>query len=328
MMLLNKRRTVTPLVIMLLSTSFFHKSKGQLGFDIYGDSSRFDPKHSVTLDEDLCEYTAELEFDVQNANVPFPPIMPGPFDPGSCTFDDTSCEGQSCLVEVRNVYILDEQIQEVTGFNHVGFDWSPCGHPPLENFGKPHLNVHFFRITPEKRESLVCDMLNPFICKFPPIFNQSSVTGRNYFVVAKEAGSGLIANAPATHEYRLDSAVPGDGLHAWDQNASAPVADWLNPILITGLYGGGNTFWEPMIPYEFVSGDSNNFYEESTEYVSKTIVGLPSYWSMRYNPDSSVTTILIKGNAENCGQQKSGKSPIAVYDLGVLMLFGAAAYFF
>ena len=90
MMLLNKRRTVTPLVIMLLSTSFFHKSKGQLGFDIYGDSSRFDPKHSVTLDEDLCEYTAELEFDVQNANVPFPPIMPGPFDPGKahpCNFD-------------------------------------------------------------------------------------------------------------------------------------------------------------------------------------------------------------------------------------------------
>ena len=39
---------------------------------------------------------------------------------------------QSCLYEVRNVYKLSKAFKKYTGFDHVGLDWSPCGHPPLD----------------------------------------------------------------------------------------------------------------------------------------------------------------------------------------------------
>ena len=159
-------------------------------------------------------------------------------------------------MEVRNVYRLGKKFTQATGFDHVGFDWSPCGHPPLDKFGRPHLNMHIFRITPEERDSLVCEMDNPFICMFPPAYVQSSTTGKNYFILGLDATSGMIANAPETHVYDVATAVPGEGLHAWNRTDAADVDDWFNPLLITGLYGGGIQFWEPMFPYEFVSGDT------------------------------------------------------------------------
>lgn len=290
------------LALTVATSIIINECAGQLDFDIYGNADRFNPKHSVSVDKDLCEYSAEIKINAPRANLPFPP------NSGSCTLEDTSCEGQSCLVEQRNVYRFDEDFRKATGFNHVGIDWSPCGHPPLENFARPHLNFHIFRITPEERDSLTCDMLNPFICKFPPSDIQSSISGKKYFIVAKEAESGLIANAPATHTYDLDSAVPGEGIHAWDHDATELTENWVKPLLVTGLYGADINFWEPMFPYEFVSGDSETFYEESPEYVSQTITTLPSYWSLRYDPETEETTLIMKGKAVSCNT-KSPKAP-------------------
>lgn len=64
-----------------------------------------------------------------------------------------------------------------------------------------------------------------------------------------------------------------------------------------------------MFPVEFVTGGTANFYEEElVEYASQTIVSLPSYWSMSYNPEDGVTTLVIKGMAENCSKKKSKKT--------------------
>ena len=74
-----------------------------------------------------CQYTAKVRLQLADAGVPFPPVMPGPDGPGSCTLDRTDCNGQSCLNEVRNLFTLGKDFEEVTGFNHMGVDWSPCG---------------------------------------------------------------------------------------------------------------------------------------------------------------------------------------------------------
>lgn len=64
-----------------------------------------------------------------------------------------------------------------------------------------------------------------------------------------------------------------------------------------------------MFPVEFVTGDSEKFYESNETYASQTIVSLPSYWSMTYNPDTGVTTLVMKGKAQKCPKNsKSGKS--------------------
>ena len=69
-----------------------------------------------------------------------------------------------------------------------------------------------------------------------------------------------------------------------------------------------------MFPVEFVTGDSEKFYESSETYVAQTIVSLPSYWSMAYKPETGVTTLVIKGKAQSCPKSpktsKTGKSRI------------------
>ena len=108
------------------SSKKVQESIDKLGFDIYGDSSMFDPSSSIEVDDD-CQYTATVRLQLADADVPFPPVMPGPDGPGSCILEGTDCNGQSCLNEVRNVYSFSKEFEEVTGFNHVGADWSPCG---------------------------------------------------------------------------------------------------------------------------------------------------------------------------------------------------------
>ncbi|GFH44697.1 predicted protein [Chaetoceros tenuissimus] len=115
---------LTPLLLTI--TAVKTAADNMLGFDIYGDSSKFDPSDSITVDPDTCEYHAEVHINFGAANPPFPS---GPDD---CSPFKDACNGQSCLFEVRNMYKLSKAFKKYTGFNHVGLDWSPCGHPPLD----------------------------------------------------------------------------------------------------------------------------------------------------------------------------------------------------
>jgi len=110
--------------------------------------------------------------------------------------------------------------------------------PPLEWFGKPHWNLHVFRVTPEERLNARCadGMANPFICDFPP-FEQPTPEGRAFFVWGKDTNDA-VANVPDTFTAATDTAVPGEAVHSWDHNLSVPVADWFDPQLIMGLYDG------------------------------------------------------------------------------------------
>eukprot|EP00984_Skeletonema_dohrnii_P026885 scaffold16280_cov115-Skeletonema_dohrnii-CCMP3373.AAC.5 len=249
------------------SSKKVQESIDKLGFDIYGDSSIFDPSSSIEVD-DNCQYTATVRLQLADADVPFPPVMPGPTDPGSCILNGTDCNGQSCLNEVRNAYSFSEEFEEVTGFNHVGVDWSPCGHPPLKWFGKPHWNLHVFRVTPEERLNVRCPggMFNPFICDFPP-FEQPTPEGRAFFVWGKDTND-TVANVPDTFMAATDTAVPGEAVHTWDHDLSVNVTEWFDP----------SSSWDCMM----------------------TIQELPSEYSMSYDPTDGFTTLMMKGHAKGC----------------------------
>ena len=93
-----------------------------------------------------------------------------------------------------------------------------------------------FRVSPKDRENVYCkDMFNPFICTFTS--EQPNVEGRKFFVHGTNA-DGNLANVPEKFSAVLDTAVPGEAVHAWDVDSAAPVADWSEPLLIEGLYDG------------------------------------------------------------------------------------------
>lgn len=238
--------------------------------DIFGEPSIFKPSHSVTVDED-CNYEATLRINVRDAGLPFPSGPAECIPPGALDID--ACNGKSCLFEQRAVYRFNSNFEKVTGFNHVGLDWSPCGHPPIGKFNKPHMNLHTYRVTPEERLAATCEMNSPFTCD--TLEAQTEPNGRKFYVFGTGT-DGEVANIPTFATERPDTAVPGEGTHAYDREVSihnmlcslftsfhahisftlddlnftlrislkyfpqgAPlVEEWFDPVLITGLYDG------------------------------------------------------------------------------------------
>ena len=80
-----------------------------------------------------------------------------------------------------------------------------------------------------------CDMDGPFICD-ADVTKQTAVEGRKYFVWGTDS-NGDIANIPIESSAFINTAVPGEGIHTWDDSTGA-VADWVDPLLIVGLYDG------------------------------------------------------------------------------------------
>ena len=98
--------------------------------------------------------------------------------------------------------------------------------------------------------------------------------------------------------YRLPtSGVPKSGIHAIDTRDLIGSAEWRNPSLVMGYYGGLPAFWEPMYP---LTADAVNFVKDGITYVDQTVPSLPSYYSYDYDPATGVIVQVMKGMAEMC----------------------------
>jgi len=201
--------------------------------------------HSVVVNNNTCEYTGVINFNAPKADLPFPQCNPPPHPE-------------------ETVLSFGQEFVETTGFDHLGFEWVPCGHPNLEKFGKSHFDFHLYRVTPDQRASMACDLVpGAPICAFPggpPPDTQTTSSGRKFFIVSTVVGTpdhpdnGKIANMPQGYAVDFTTALPGSGVHAYDMAAAVDVAAWTDPLLVIGSYNGGIAFWEPMFPYSFVSG--------------------------------------------------------------------------
>ena len=87
--------------------------------------------HSISVNKATCEYTGVIKFNAPNANVPF--LTPEQCAAGPPPPPPTKAPPS---------YKFSTDFYEVTGFDHLGMDWAPCGHPTLINFGKPHFDLH------------------------------------------------------------------------------------------------------------------------------------------------------------------------------------------
>jgi hypothetical protein len=53
------------------------------------------------------------------------------------------------------VVALPDEVANATGFNHLGVNWEPHGHPPAL-FLTPHFDFHFYTIDPERVQAIDC----------------------------------------------------------------------------------------------------------------------------------------------------------------------------
>ena len=136
-------------------------------------------------------------------------------------------DGMPFLAE-RNSYMpLSDDIRAATPFDHIAFDYQPCGHPPLGIFTKPHYDLHIYHVPVEAREHMTCDLLpGAPVCAFPADA-QTSDSGKAFYdqipTIAKNFAVGI------------DTAIPLSGIHYWNQDTQpASAAEWTEPFFIMG----------------------------------------------------------------------------------------------
>ena len=209
--------------------------------------------HSISVDKETCKYTGMIKFNAPNANVPFPSCPSPPILPGS---------------KAPPSYKFGSEFYKATGFDHLGLDWSQCGHGNAANFGKAHFDFHLYRITSAQRDLKTCDLIPAgTVCARPggTVPDQTTVAVKKFFAVGTVTGDtahpdyGRFANMPAIFTDQVGAATPYSGIHVYDIAGAVPVADWTNPVLMIGIgsYDSQIAFLETMFPYTFVNGTTS-----------------------------------------------------------------------
>ena len=160
---------------------------------------------------------------------------------------------------MHGMFELPLDLPDVAGlpFDHVTLDWNPAGHEPAGLFDRPHVDVHFYLLTPAER-----DAISPADAEWD----------------AKLAAQPDARFVP-TGYVPTPGGVPRMGAH-WIDTADPTFAPGgsFSEVLIYGFYDGRMGFVEPMLTEAFIG---------SRESVDKAIAvpeayPAPGYYPTRY----------------------------------------------
>lgn len=135
---------------------------------------------------------------------------------------------------VDYTFALPAEAAAHTPYTHVVVGWNPSGHPPTQ-YLTPHLDVHFYQITPAAR-----DLIVPSDPQF----------------TAKLASQPAAALIPA-HYVMTPGGVPRMGAHWSDTTAPEASGQPFTSTFIYGSYDGAFIFAEPMIATAYLQTVSN-----------------------------------------------------------------------
>lgn len=123
------------------------------------------------------------------------------------------------------VVALPDEVANATGFDHLGVNWEPHGHPPAL-FLTPHFDFHFYTIDPEQVQAIDCaDLSKPAQIPAQYALPDMEIPGIGELV-------GLC--------------VPTMGMHAMLEH-ELEETDLFGASLIVGYYRENLIFLEPMI---------------------------------------------------------------------------------
>jgi len=220
------------------------------------------------------------------------------------TITETALEGLPVSVAadgppVHEFMLMLPKEAKKTAFDHVSVDWNPKGHPPLNVYDKPHLDIHFYTVTQGERQKITAQGADLARCNKP--------------VPAKFAPVGYI-QAP-------DTAVPMMGSH-WVDPTSPELAAMLSngakpagPFTKTFLYGsydGKLAFYEPMITQEWLATKPQHAEEIKLPAAYEKSGYYPTRYSVRHDAARREYTIALEGLVwrEGVEQKKTAASAV------------------
>jgi hypothetical protein len=262
---------------------------------------RHSATYDVTVDEDSCTYTLQVDFKKHASDTPG--AATNGFTGVCAPEDDTgnAPDGQPWHASRRHWMQFPEYVEATTGFNHMSIYWRPCGLPP-KGMRQPRYELNFYTVIPQYRTFMACQTFKtPKICQY----NQSEWWGRGHFSVPRlERDPNFLANMPVG--FQPDAMEPEayeyEGLTSFsdDQIPSQP-EQWVLPQFEMSTYDGDVVSWRALIPYKIMSGNNVTNFNANQYYVFQTMPRLPTQWNMTYDGNSGLVSVLVQGSAGMCG---------------------------
>jgi hypothetical protein len=242
-----KKKSLFFLAAIILSTSFIRCKKDSTAATYYGDETKVGDGtiHTfVTLNDNGSPESIGYKFTENMLN-------------GLPTEDAMS-----------NMFNLSFPAQaQSTGYDHGELDWNPNGHEPVQIYGFPHFDFHFYMATMNELSQIVP---GPDTVVVAPQYIPS-----NYI-------SGVMA-------------VPNMGVHWSDTTSSEFQGKKFTATFIYGFYHGKMLFVEPMITKEFLETHPNVTMNVKQPSAFQTPGYYPTKWSIHYDANKKEYTVSLDG---------------------------------
>jgi len=263
---------------------------------------RYDPSTTMVLHQD-CTYTFKLRFKHD-------PSLTSTND--QCVNDELAPDGVP-FSEGRPRWTfrrLPSYIKSATGIDHISIDFGGCnGHggdlvKPDDDaslpWRRPHYDIHMYYVTPEYRTCMSLD---------DPVNDVNAQTTPNglAFFNPPTMPDGSIINMPENYKLTLNSQFSGG--HAWDpaDELKVDAQGWDFPAILMSPYDGKIVTFEPMIPLENLTGNTDQIFEVPLTYVGQTMKELPNKFVLEYSAADGYATITLTGDSKRCTKSGKGK---------------------
>lgn len=156
-----------------------------------------------------------------------------------------------------------------TGYDHIGLNWNPNGHPPKGIYTVPHFDFHFYLISRARQEAV-------------------TFKGAN----AAAAGAAPAAElVPAGYVIPPETEVEKMGVHGIDPAAPEFHGKPFSATFIYGYYKGHLTFVEPMVAVSYLKTGPDVTMNVKTPKSYSYAGFYPTKYRVGY--DSSAKTYMI-----------------------------------
>ena len=175
---------------------------------------------------------------------------------------------------MHGMFELPLDLPDVAGlpFDHVTLDWNPAGHEPAGLFDRPHVDVHFYLLSPTERDAI----------------SPTDTEWEAKLAAAPDARFIPTGYAPTP------GGVPRMGAH-WIDTADptyAPGGEF-SEVLIYGFYDGRMGFVEPMLTEAFVESRASVDEPIAVPEAYPAPGYYPTRYTARYDAERDEYTVTL-----------------------------------
>ncbi|HXR84652.1 MAG TPA: DUF5602 domain-containing protein [Hanamia sp.] len=170
--------------------------------------------------------------------------------------------------DMTNMHILNFPPQAAAaGYDHAELDWNPHGHDPVQIYGYPHFDFHFYIVGTDELAQII------------PGPDTVSV---NPQYIPKDYVTGVMA-------------VPNMGVHWADTLSSEYQGQKFTTTFIYGFYHGKMLFVEPMITREYLETHPNVTMPVKQPAAFQKSGYYPTKYSIHYDSNKKEYTVALEG---------------------------------